>query len=124
MVSKYTILVVDDDFAMRRGIALTLQGEGYTVFEAVDFPTAIEILAINKIDLSVLDLFLPGRDGLELANEIKESSPDTRILIVTAHTEYDRAKVAQQQFQKNFLDKSKLERLLTKKVRNIFGLTN
>ena len=114
-----TILVVDDDFAMRRGIALTLRGEGYTVFEAEDATTALPILNEHTIDLSVVDLFLPGRDGLELAEKLRELSPSTKILLVTAHRDHARAKEAQDKFGENFLHKSQLDKLLLKKVQRL-----
>jgi len=115
-----TILVVDDDFAMRRGIALTLRGEGYTVFEAEDGTTALKLLNENSIDLSVVDLFLPGGDGLELAEKLRELRPPTKILMVTAHGEHARAKEAQDRFGENFLHKSQLDKLLLKKVSEAF----
>ncbi|MFQ5651285.1 MAG: response regulator [bacterium] len=115
-----TILVVDDDFAMRRGIALTLRGDGYTVFEAEDSTTALQLLHENSIELAVVDLFLLGRDGLELAESLLKLSPPTKILMVTAHGEHERAKEAQDQFGENFLDKSQLDKLLLKKVQRLF----
>jgi len=115
-----TILVVDDDFAMRRGIALTLRGEGYSVFEAEDATTAVQLLNENSIDLSVVDLFLPGRDGLEFAEKLRALSPPTKILLVTAHSDHARAKEARDKFGENFLHKSQLDKLLRKKVSEAF----
>jgi CheY-like chemotaxis protein len=114
-----SILVVDDDFAMRRGIALMLQGEGYEVFEAGDGRQALQALGEKPIDLVILDLFLPGRDGVEIAREIRGRFFHTKILLLTAYGEHQRAKEAQQIFQENYLEKTSLERTLLEKVREI-----
>jgi len=115
------ILVVDDDFAMRRGIALMLKGQGYEVFEAEDGMQALQVLGQKSIDLAIVDLFLPGQDGIEIAEGIGKKNPSTKILLVTAYGEYGRAKEAQQIFQKNYLEKSFLARVLSKKVEEILG---
>jgi len=66
-----------------------------------------------------MDLFLPGRDGLELAEKLRELSPPTKILLVTAHSDHARAKEAQDKFGENFLHKSQLDKLLLKKVQRL-----
>ena len=60
------ILVVDDDAAIRRLLARTLDRAGYAVVEAGDARAALNALAIDRPDLVLLDLGLPDRDGLEL----------------------------------------------------------
>jgi CheY-like chemotaxis protein len=114
-----SILVVDDDFSMRRGIALMLQGEGYEVFEAGDGRQALQALGEKPVDLVILDLFLPGRDGIEIAREIGAGSSRTKILLLTAYGENERAKEAQQIFQENYLEKISLERTLPGKIKSI-----
>jgi CheY-like chemotaxis protein len=116
-----SILVVDDDFAMRRGIALMLQGEGYEVFEAGDGRQALQALGEKPVDLVILDLFLPGRDGIEIAREIGAGFPDTKILLLTAYGDHERAKEAQQIFKENYLEKTSLERTLLEKVQSLLA---
>jgi DNA-binding NtrC family response regulator len=115
------ILVVDDDFSMRRAMAIMLQGQGYEVAEANDGIQALQMLSQKSIDLAIVDLFLPGRDGIEVAEEIGKRSPHTQILLLTAYGEHARAKEAQQIFKKNYLEKSSLSRELSKKVQEILG---
>ena len=114
-----SILVIDDDFAMRRGIALMLQGQGYEVSEAGDGIQALQLLGERLFDLAIVDLFLPGRDGLALAEEIGKRSPPTKILLLTAYGEHERAKTAQQIFKENYLEKTTLDQVLVSKVQEI-----
>jgi DNA-binding response OmpR family regulator len=116
-----TILVIDDDFAMRRGIAFMLKGEGYTVLEATDDTRALEIIATNCVHLAILDLFLPGRDGIDLAHEIYKHNAGMPILLITAHGEHERGNLARKIFKDYFLDKSTLSNELIAKVRKILG---
>ncbi len=116
-----SILVIDDDFAMRRGIALMLQGQGYEVLEASDGTQALQVLNAKSIALAIVDLFLPGRDGIAVAEDIGERSPPTKILLLTAYGEHSRAREAQQIFKKNYLEKISLEENLAKKVQEILS---
>ena len=114
-----TILVVDDDFSMRRGMAIMLQGQGYEVAEASDGAQALQLLIQKPVALAIVDLFLPGRDGIELAEEIGKRSPGTQILLITAYGEHERAQEAQVIYKQNFLEKSSLSQTLSKKVQEI-----
>lgn len=114
-----SILVVDDDFSMRRAMAIMLQGQGYEVVEAQDGIQALEIVDQKPFALAIVDLFLPGRDGIEVAEELGKRSPHTQILLLTAYGEHSRAKEAQQIFKKNYLEKSSVSRALSKKVQEI-----
>jgi len=116
-----SILVVDDNFAMRRGIALMLQGEGYEVSEAGDGKQALQALGEKRIDLVILDLFLPGRDGIEIAREIGAGFPHIKILLLTAYGDHQRAKEAQQIFKENYLEKTALEQTLPGKIKAILA---
>ncbi len=116
-----SILVVDDDFSMRRGMALMLSGQGYEIVEASDGAQALLALNERSFDLAIVDLFLPGRDGIEVAEEIGKRYPHTKIIILTAYGEHARAKEAQQIFKENFLEKIALEENLAKKVQEMLS---
>lgn len=96
-----------------------LQGQGYEVFEACDGAQALQVLNENAIALAIVDLFLPGRDGIEVAAEIGNRSPSTKILLVTAYGEHVRAQEAEKIFKENYLEKTFLEQALLKKVHGI-----
>ena len=91
-----TILVVDDLPASRR-LLVTFLGDEYRVIEAADGPQCLELAARERPDLVLLDLSLPGLDGIKVIEHIR-SDPDigtTPIFALTAHTlkEYQRKAV-------------------------------
>jgi len=86
MAEERTVLVVDDEEAIAEAVGARLRSEGFRVLVCGDGPTAIELTRENRPDLVVLDLMLPGMDGLEVCKEIqkKEWVP---VLMLTARTE-------------------------------------
>jgi DNA-binding response OmpR family regulator len=85
MSSAIHILVVDDEAAMRATLAEILSGEGYRTTTAEDGETALRILRETPIDLMVLDLKMAGLDGLQVTEAAQQVSPDTVIIMLTAH---------------------------------------
>ena len=85
-VSQQTVLVVDDEEAIAEAIRARLESEGYRVLVALDGPDAIEQHAGEHPDLVVLDLMLPGMDGLEVCKQIQRDTW-TPVLMLTAKTE-------------------------------------
>lgn len=81
-----TILVVDDEPNIRDLVRLYLEQAGFAVEEAADGPAAIERHARRPPDLVVLDLMLPGMDGMEVTREIRRTA-ETPILMLTARGE-------------------------------------
>ncbi|WP_425059720.1 Alkaline phosphatase synthesis transcriptional regulatory protein PhoP [Sporomusa carbonis] len=76
------ILIVDDELNIRELIKFNLEKESYKVLEAGDGQTAINIAKADRPDLIVLDLMLPGIDGLEVCRIIKNSRETTAIPII------------------------------------------
>ena len=85
-VGKPTILVVDDEEAIAEAVRARLESEGYRVVTAPDGPKALERFAEAHPALVVLDLMLPGMDGLEVCREMQRDSW-TPVLMLTARTE-------------------------------------
>ena len=81
-----TVLVVDDEEAIADAVAKRLEAEGYRVVVAYDGPQALAMHAEHAPDLVVLDLMLPGMDGLEVCKEIQKVRW-TPVLMLTAKTE-------------------------------------
>ena len=83
--TKTRILIVDDHALIRRGLADLLRYEKdlAVVGEASDGESAIAAAAELKPDVVVMDLMMPVMDGVEATRRIKESLPDTKILILT-----------------------------------------
>jgi two-component system, OmpR family, response regulator len=78
-----SILVVDDDPHLRKLIRVHLEQNGYLVTEAQDGDAASVILEAQSIDLAIVDLMMPNKDGFQLAKEIRENY-DIPIIILTA----------------------------------------
>jgi DNA-binding response OmpR family regulator len=85
-MSAQTVLVVDDEEAIAEAVRARLESEGYRVVVAADGPQAIAAHAAERPDLVVLDLMLPGMDGLEVCKEIQKERW-TPVLMLTARTE-------------------------------------
>lgn len=83
-----TVLVVDDERVVRDVVARYLERDGYVTLEAADGEEAKRILEREKPALVVLDVMLPGLDGLELCRWIRETS-DTPVILLTALSEED-----------------------------------
>ncbi|KTE90433.1 two-component system response regulator [Desulfitobacterium hafniense] len=81
---KVKVLVVEDEASIRRFITLNLEMAGYEVGEAESGEDALALLTEFLPDLVVLDLMLPGIDGLEVCQHIRETMPDPLIIILTA----------------------------------------
>lgn len=80
------ILLIEDEDTIREVEKAYLTRAGYDVIEAVDGIKAIEEFKKNKVDLIVLDLNLPGKDGIEICKEIRKNS-QVPIIMVTARVE-------------------------------------
>jgi DNA-binding response OmpR family regulator len=83
---KATVLVVDDEPIVRQVVAAYLRQEGHPTLEAADGRTALELIEGSDPGLVVLDVMLPGIDGLELCRMIRGRS-DTPIIMLTARGE-------------------------------------
>ena len=81
------ILIVDDNVQNLKLARLVLTTEGYDVRTAVDAEEALRLLRIFTPRLILMDLQLPGMDGLELTRRLK-ASPDTRQIVIIALTAY------------------------------------
>jgi two-component system, OmpR family, response regulator MprA len=81
------LLVVDDDPAVREALALVLDLNGFEVATAGDGREAIRTLASNSLDAVVLDVLMPGLDGLEVCRRIRAAGDHTPVLMLTARTE-------------------------------------
>jgi DNA-binding response OmpR family regulator len=85
-MSERTVLVVDDEEAIAEAVRARLASEGFRVVVAADGPQAIEKHRAERPDLVVLDLMLPGMDGLEVCQEIQREEW-VPVLMLTARTE-------------------------------------
>ena len=82
-----TVLLAEDDAAIAEPLSRALQREGYEVSVAHDGLVALEHVRAGGVDLLVLDLGLPGMDGLVVCRRIRLEVPDLPVLMLTARTD-------------------------------------
>ena len=99
------ILIVDDEESMRDFLSIMLHREGYQVDTAVDGAQAVVHLRDHSYDLVISDIKMPRMTGLELLAHIKERTPETVVLMVTAFSSTDEAVEAMKQGAFEFLTK-------------------
>ena len=77
------ILIIDDDMAVREATRIALTANGYDAFTADSGPAGLEALRSNSVDLVILDVFMPGMDGLKVAPAIHREHPSLPIIAVS-----------------------------------------
>ncbi|HEY1271992.1 MAG TPA: sigma-54 dependent transcriptional regulator [Terriglobales bacterium] len=87
----YSVLVVDDEELTLRTISRGLRDEGFEVFTAASGEDGLKVFAAEKPDLTLLDIVLPGVDGVEVLRQIKSASPASIVLMMSAYHMVDRA---------------------------------
>ncbi|ETI66071.1 response regulator [Neobacillus novalis] len=86
---KEKILIVDDQFGIRILLNEVFQKEGYQTFQAANGIQALDIVKKHDPDLVLLDMKIPGMDGIEILKRMKVIDPDIRVIIMTAYGELD-----------------------------------
>jgi len=87
-----TIMTIDDSPTIRQMVKFTLKTVGYEIVEAVDGPSALAKLSVQKIDLFLSDINMPGMNGLELIRKIRAMPTFKFTPIILLTTESDQAK--------------------------------
>jgi two-component system, NtrC family, response regulator HydG len=91
-VSSVEILVVDDEPGMRDTLVDILEGEGYSVAAAHDGDAALRATKDRAFDVIVMDIRMPGRDGVSVLEEL--GTPPPQIIMMTAYALEDRLRAA------------------------------
>jgi DNA-binding NtrC family response regulator len=87
----YSILIVDDEALTLRTIGRALDGEGFEVFLANNGEEALKSISEELPDLALVDVVLPGIDGIEVLRQAKKSSPGTIVIMMSAYHLVERA---------------------------------
>lgn len=86
---KARIVVVEDEPAIRRGVSDALRLSGYEVAEAADGAVGLREAASAGVDLVLLDIMLPRKDGLEVLSDLRRSNPTRPVILLTARGSED-----------------------------------
>ncbi len=105
MVDTEKILVVDDELSMREFLEIMLTKEGYRVQTAADGKKAIALAEREVFDLAIIDIRMPKMDGIETLIRLKEISPETVTLMITAYASTDTAIRAMKQGAYDYITK-------------------
>lgn len=100
-----SVLIVDDERGLRETLSLFLQREGHETAQAEDVPHARAILAEREFDVVMLDLIMPGENGLSLLADVRRESPATQVVMVTGEPSIDSAAEALRQGAFDYLPK-------------------
>ncbi len=79
------VLVVDDEENQLKALAIGLRSNGFEVAVAATSVDALRALASRRVDLALIDLMMPGLNGLELARQIRQSYPAVRVVLSSAY---------------------------------------
>ncbi len=99
------VLVVDDEPGMRDFLEIMLQDEGYEALTAGDARDALARIDEEPFDVVITDLRMPGVDGLELLRRIRERSPHTQVIVMTAYGTTETAIEAMRRGAYNYITK-------------------
>jgi len=103
-----TVLIVDDDPTQRRLLRAVVEKHGFSTLQAGDGDAALE-MALGadgeQIDLMLLDLIMPGRDGMDTLTELQKSRPSLPVIVLTGKGSIDTVVAAMQGGARDFIVK-------------------
>ncbi len=119
------ILIVDDELEIRKTLAGVLEDEGFKVKSAPDGETALKMIEEDTPDLILLDIWMPGIDGLETLSRIKEKHDDIAVIMISGHGSVETAVKATKLGAYDFFEKPlSLDQVIltTQNVMNMLNL--
>jgi UDP-3-O-acyl N-acetylglucosamine deacetylase len=105
MTQTGPILIVDDEASIRKSLEGVLGDDGYACLHAADGAEALALLESRKPALVLLDIWMPGMDGIETLRRIKEISPQTPVVMMSGHATIATAIKATQAGASDFIEK-------------------
>lgn len=83
--APHRVLIVDDEVNHRKALAIGLRIEGYDVLEAKDGRAALDVLADHPVDVAIVDLMMPGINGLDLCRRLRFRHPTIPVILTSAY---------------------------------------
>jgi two-component system nitrogen regulation response regulator NtrX len=90
-MAKAVVMIVDDEEGIRTTLSGIFEDEGYATVSAASGEEAIRLAKESPPDIAVLDVWLSGVDGIQTMKELKESSPDLPVIIISGHANIELA---------------------------------
>ena len=103
--TRHSLLIVDDEEPVREACRSTLAGEPLTLTQADSGDRALEMIAARRFDVVILDLKMPGVDGLQVLSRIKADHPHTAVVVITGYATVESAVDAMKRGAVDFLPK-------------------
>ncbi|GAB4410571.1 MAG: hypothetical protein OHK0032_06350 [Thermodesulfovibrionales bacterium] len=104
-MSKQRILVIDDEEIVRISCRKCLTPEGYDVDVAANGMEGLRLTEANRYDLVLTDLKMPDMDGMEFMMKMKESQPETKVIMITGYSTVEHAVKAIKLGAYNYIEK-------------------
>jgi CheY-like chemotaxis protein len=105
-MEKKTILVVDDEVDFLKIVQKRLEAGGYDVIIATDGKEALDKVKNNKLDAVLLDILMPGMNGLEVLKKIRQEHKNLPVFIITAFSSDENFELAQRLNASGFIVKT------------------
>jgi len=99
------LLFIDDEESVRKVFSMSLRKEGYEVLTAENGEKGLEVFMRENPPIALVDIKMPGMDGIEVLKRIKEINPETEVIIITGHGDMDSAIKALKLDASDFLTK-------------------
>jgi len=121
MTDRPKVVIADDEPTIRRSCARTLESMGFEVYTAASGTEALAVAAEHDIPFALLDIKMPGKDGLEVLAELKTRKPETRAIIITGAWSLESAVQAMRLGASDYLMKQFSLKDLREAVMRAFG---
>jgi len=105
MTAPASILVVDDEHSIREMLTIYLRREGFEVHCASDNQTGLESCRARTFDIVIADIKMPKLDGIELLHRVREFSPETIFIMITAFASFESARDSMRQDAWDYITK-------------------
>jgi CheY-like chemotaxis protein len=104
-MNKENMLIVEDEDIMRDALVDYFSGEGHKVDTAADGEKSLENVNLSDYDVMIIDLRLPGRDGLAVLEEVRAKNPNAKVIIITAYPTVESETKAMEKGASNYIQK-------------------
>lgn len=119
--SASAVLVIDDEPSMVRLLRMLLEADGFVVFEAMTGPIGLGLIPVVEPKAVVLDVMMPGMDGVEVCSHITREFPDLPVVILTGRDDRELEERCMTAGAKRFMTKPLLPGQLTRVLNNLLA---